>query len=580
MTRSSIEDPAPPGRRRSRFLPVAVTLIAAVAIVPYLNSLSADFTFDDIDIIRDNPAVQIYPARRLLTYVHPVGSLYRPLAMLTYAANASISRDPFGFHLVNVLLHALVSVAVFFLVLRLVRSRSAAVAAGILFATHPIHTEAVTSVVGRAELLAALGVLTALLAFARARERAGTARAAWSALSVAAFAAGVLAKESALTGVGLIAVLHWWIERRASLRERVVALLPYLTAAVAYLVLRCAVVGALGLAEPPGSLDNPLAHVDLWARLRTAAIVLWQYVCDLVLPLHLSADYSFNQVPVAYAWSDPRWLAAAALIATTGALVMTLRRRAPIFVVAALFMLVPLALTANVLLPIGTIKAERLLYLPSFGWALACGWLAARATAQRSTYAIAVAVIVALFGARTWVRNWDWHNDTALFAATLLDAPNSAKAHHNAAVALEHAGDLGAATFEYHRALDIYPPYADCAFGLCHVYDVTGRADAALYWCEEALRREPTFTKAHLEIALIRGRLGELDTAEAAILTGLAIEPRSPLLLVNLSAVELAGGDRWRAGMVLQRLKGIDTLDPSEHDAIAETRGDLEVALQ
>jgi tetratricopeptide (TPR) repeat protein len=557
-----------------------VTFIAAAAIIPYLNSLSADFTFDDIDIIRDNPAVQIYPARSLLTYVHPVGSLYRPVTMLTYAANASISRDPFGFHLVNVLLHALVAVAVFFLVLRLVRSRSAAVMAGLLFATHPIHTEAVTNVVGRAELLAGLGVLTALLAFARARDRAGTARAAWSAVSIAAFAFGVLAKESALTGVGLIAVLHWWIERRAGVRDRTAALLPYAAVAVAYLVLRSAVVGALGLAEPPGSLDNPLAHVELWSRLRTAAIVLWQYLGLLLLPLHLSADYSFNQVPVAYTWSDPRWLFAAALIATAAALVFALRRRAPVLIIAALFMLIPLALTANVLLPIGTIKAERLLYLPSFGWALACGWLAARAADRRSSYAIAAAALVAVFGARAWIRNWDWRNDTALFAATLLDAPNSAKAHHNAAVALEHTGDLGAATFEYRRALDIYPSYADCAFGLCHIYDVTGRADAALYWCEDALRREPTFTKAHLEIALIRGRLGQLDTAEAAILTGLAIEPRSPLLLVNLSAVELAAGDRWRAGMVLQRLKGIDTLDPSEHEAIAETRGDLEVALQ
>jgi hypothetical protein len=352
MTRSSIDG----AWARSRCPTLAVVFIALVAILPYGNALSADFTFDDVDVVRDNPAVQIYPAHRLLNYVHQTGSLYRPLTMLTYAANACISRDPFGYHVVNVLLHALVAIAVFCLGLRILHSRVAAVAAALLFAAHPIHTEAVTNIVGRAELLAALGVLLALLAFARARESAGRRRVVWSAVSVAAFAAALLAKESAFTGLGLLVVFHWWIDRRVNLRQRLAALMPYAAVGIGYLLLRFAVVGALGLPEAPGSLDNPLAHVDLWSRLRTAVIVLWEYVGLLALPLHLSADYSFDQIPVAHSWLDPRFLIAAALLCGLAGVLVAAMRRAPVLAVAALFTLVPLALTANLLFPIGTIK--------------------------------------------------------------------------------------------------------------------------------------------------------------------------------------------------------------------------------
>ena len=143
-------------------------VIAVAAIVPYLNALPADFTFDDVGVISENVAVQIHPAADLLTYVYYPGGLYRPLTMLTYAANASIDARPWGYHLVNVVLHALVSIAVFFLARRLLDSAVAATVAALLFAVHPIHTEAVTGIVGRAELLAALGVLVSLLAVARA----------------------------------------------------------------------------------------------------------------------------------------------------------------------------------------------------------------------------------------------------------------------------------------------------------------------------------------------------------------------------------------------------------------------------
>jgi tetratricopeptide (TPR) repeat protein len=558
-----------------------VSLVAVLAVLPYLNALRADFTFDDVGVIRDNAAVRALPAVNLLGYVYQPGALYRPLTMLTYSANASVSAEPFGFHLVNVALHVLVSIAVLLLARQFLASPIAALAAAALFAVHPIHTEAVTGIVGRAELLAALGVLAALLASARSLRAAGANRRLWLTLSLAAFAAALLAKENAFTALGLLAVLHWWIEPRESLRRRLVVLLPYAAVAVGYLALRVAVVGSLALPEVPDLLDNPLAHVDTASRLRTATIVLWQYVDQLTVPLQLSADYSFNQIPVALSWGDARFLGAAVLCTTLALATLLAARRAPLLAIAALFVVIPLALTANVLFAIGTIKAERLLYLPSVGWCLAAGWLLGCTAVRHRRAAVgALVALLLVFGIRAALRNEQWRDDATLYTATLADAPASAKAHHNLAVALERAGRLDEAMAQFRRTLDIYPDYASAAFGIGCIYEAKGVDAGAVYWYERAVRTEPALARAHFRLGLLRVQTGEYDSAEAAFRTALASEPLSPMLLVNLSAVRLSQGDRWQAQTMLAQLDGIGTIDAEEHQLVAAARREIEVALQ
>jgi tetratricopeptide (TPR) repeat protein len=237
--------------------------------------------------------------------------------------------------------------------------------------------------------------------------------------------------------------------------------------------------------------------------------------------------------------------------------------------------------TANVLFPIGTIKAERLLYLPSVGWVLACGWLAARTATHRGAgLLVALALLTAVYGGRTWLRNRDWRDNGTLFVATLRDAPDSAKAHFNAGVVLEKSAQFDEALIQYRQALEIYPRYADAARGIGNTDEKKGIDGAALHWYEDALQRDPALVKAHLQIGEIRARRGEYDAAKAAYLTGLATEPDNPVLLANLGSVLLVEGDRWRAGVIFERLEHLDTLDPDEHEFVAQARYEIEVALR
>src|SRR6266404_938262 len=287
--------PVPMFRPRDRWWLAAVVV---AAVLPYLDSLQGAFVFDDFGLVTQNPyASPGMPLLAWFTRPSTSGSLYRPLTMVSYGLNALLSPNPLSYHLVNVALHA------------------------------------------------------------RATDAAAGKR-LWSVASLAAFAAGLLSKESAFATIALVALVSMWIER-AHLLTVVRRVLPYVALGVAFVALRWFAVGAITLAEPPPFIDNPLAHVGLFARLATALVVLGDYGSVLAVPLRLSADDSFNQVPVVHSLADPRLVGTTAVILALALALGAARRRMPVLPFAALFFVFAIALTSNVCFPIGTIKAER-----------------------------------------------------------------------------------------------------------------------------------------------------------------------------------------------------------------------------
>jgi hypothetical protein len=511
---------------------LAAVLVAA--LVPYLNALPAAFTLDDVQLLATNPMAT--PGMSPLDwFTRPtiLGSVYRPLTMLSYELNGLVSREPFGHHLVNVALHVAVTAMTFVLALALLRSRPAAGLTALLFAVHPIHTEAVTSIAGRAELLAALGALVCLHAWVRALH---TRSAAWTALSVGALAAAVLCKESAYALVLLLPLVTLRVApdgTRALLR-----LAPHVAVVVGSLAVRRAVIGALGEAEPPPFIDNPLAHVPFPQRLGTAVVVLADYLGTLALPLRLSADESFDQIPVVTSLVDVRLLAAVGMLAALGAVAWVTRRRAPVIAFGTAFFFAAFAVTSNVVLAIGTIKAERLVYLPSFGWCLAVGWMLRRWLGRRlGTPAAVVAAAIALLAARTVVRNDDWRDNYTLLTRTAAASPASARANANAGAMYGSAWQLDLAAAHYERAVAIRPEFVPAVIGLAGVAELRGDLERALDGYLAALRLDPTVRHAVLRAAVLLARRGEPERAAALLRGALARAPGDAELAAALAAL-------------------------------------------
>jgi Tfp pilus assembly protein PilF len=255
---------------------------------------------------------------------------------------------------------------------------------------------------------------------------------------------------------------------------------------------------------------------------------------------------------------------------------MVARHRHPSVRFAVAFPFVALVLTANLVVPIGTIKAERLLYLPSAGWVLLVAWTCTslfQTRRYRLIAAGALAVMVTAFGARTWTRNWDWKDNRTLFESVVRSAPNSAKAHYNLGVVLQESGAAAAAVAEFHKALVISPWTEGAALGIGIDFEGRGHVSEAIAWYRKALEIEPGYSDAHTNLCHVLVTGGQHGAAAAACRNGLRYKPADANLLKGLGASLVALGETDKGVEVLRRSLALSADDHELRIYVAQIEG-------
>jgi tetratricopeptide (TPR) repeat protein len=447
--------------------------LGLLILVAYANSFSAGLTLDNGVLIGQDPRLRGWdPANLALIFTHTYwwpyleSDLYRPLTTLSYWFNYTVLGNGLnvtGYHAVNFLLHWANAWLVLVIVRRLTGRLGLAALAAALFAVHPVNTESVTNIVGRADLLATGSILFGGWCYMRAAASTGRHRLAWLVAMGAVALVGMLMKESAVMIVAFV-LLYDWIWRWPTLPGRTWG--ERLGAAAREFGLKgyVALVPALGLLAwvrhwtttttpvfDQRFVDNPIAHAGAVEGLLTAMKVLGRYLALLVWPGTLSCDYSYNQIPLygqGGLWEDAQsWLALAAVAALLWAATRW-RRSNPTFAWGVWFFFLMLLPTANIVMPIGSIMAERFLYLPSVGFCVVAaqgllwigGMLKRRMTGtarwQTTVAWVLPVVVVAGFGARAYARNADWQTELTLWKSAVAAAPNSFKTHKGYANAL------------------------------------------------------------------------------------------------------------------------------------------------
>jgi tetratricopeptide (TPR) repeat protein len=330
-----------------------------------------------------------------------------------------------------------------------------------VWALHPVLTESVTNIVGRADLLAAFGVLAGLLCHIHGGAASRRRKLAWlSGLALAA-TTGLFSKESAV--VLLAAMVIYDLAFRQTWRARAAG---YLALAVPFLVffyVRGQVLARLPTGVVP-FVDNPLMGAGFWTARLTAIKVIGKYLWLLLWPSRLSCDYSYNQIPL-FTWGDWKTLVALAACAALAAVaVVCYRRSQPVFFFMTFFF-ATLAPTSNLAILIGTIMAERFLYLPSIGFAGCLVWAVYTVCHRSPRAAPAVLALVAVaFAARTYTRNFDWFDDLSLWTSAAQASPASYKPHTLLAGYYSVAASepkLDTAIAEADRSLAIVDPLPD-----------------------------------------------------------------------------------------------------------------------
>jgi hypothetical protein len=514
--------------------------VAILAIAAYANTLGHPFVYDDSDIARSPLLHDPWNLRAIFNGEHygprkALMQLYRPLSdwscLLNYRANEILfgrGESAFGFHAVDIALHAAVVCLVLASLVAIGLSRRVALIAAILFALHPVHTETVACNVNRSDSQATLFGLAFLLFHARR----ATAPAA------IAYACAMWSKESAAAFFPLAIATDWLSSARAASgesadHERSVARpFPFAAYGVFAAVLALWLgARAWALRDLPPSftpIDNPLQTASAWERVLTAAAVQARYLLLLVWPVGLSSDYSFDAIRIARSIDDPRVLAFAAVVGLAVLASWRLRRSMPAVALGVIGYAIVFAPTSNFVFPIGTIMAERLAYTPSILFCV----LAALALAElRAATTPVVALIACAFLALTVARNRTWSDPLTFCREQIRTSPRSAKAHVNLASALGNAGDDRGALEEYERALAILPDYPGIEYqrgNALHRLNADPSAIVEAY--RNAIRCEPSDVNARVNLAWTLLDAGREDEARPIVAEIRALDPRHPIL--------------------------------------------------
>lgn len=485
-------------------------LVFIAAVLLYLPTIRFGYVQDDRAIVVANPAAHSVPAA-LRAFDEPYwprpseAGLYRPVSILSFAVDWSISGGGPGWpHLVNALWHGLASILVVLVLARWLTPLPA-LAAGLLFAVHPVHVEGVANIVSRNELLATVGMFGAVLG---ARKR-------WWVVALACAVAAMLSKEHAIVTGAVI-----WLDDRLRPPETrpyppwFYGLLGALTAGYAVVWLR---VGHAATAD----VAAPFLGAGVGERLAMALPAMWRATGLLFFPLSLSADYSPQVIPYRTVISVPGLLGAMAGLALLLGAFAT-RRRAPVLSFAALASAIVALPTSNLVFPAGIVLAERNLYLlvllPAAMLGQGVAWGLERW--ERPRVVLPLALLLGALAARTLFRLPAWRDNRSFLLTLLVDHPESYRAQQSAAAVLAGMGQTAEALAAYARADSLFG--GDPHLKADRAYYLIGHGDtaAAAPLAREARRRLPrerVALRVDYLMALARG-----DNAGAAALADTA----------------------------------------------------------
>lgn len=539
----------------------AYAMVLGVALAASVTSIGNGYVYDDVPAVRDDPRIRSLgniPALLASPYWHGDirDRIYRPATTVSFALDRAIGgASPAPFHVTNVLLHLLVTALVLTLAAALMGR--GAVVAGLWFALHPVHVEAVANIVGRSELLAAAAYLGAVLAYraegAAALRAPASARRALLALLVLACAALAFgAKEHALTLPATLLLMDAWQARAdgGSLRARatghLVLWLGVVALGVGYLGARATVVGSLGAGSPAAGLQDLTAAGR--AMVMMPAFAVWAQL--LLWPLHLSADYS----PDAFVPSlilTPGHLLGAGVVVAAAAGAWLGRRRLPAVTFGLLLVAITASVATNIATPTGVTIAERVLYLPSAGAAIVLGALWERLPPAPLVWP-ATALVLALLGARAVARIPVWHDEDRFFDALVHDAPDSYRTFWAKGARAFERRDGRTGEQEMRRAIQVYPGDGALIQELGERYLAAGLYLPADRFLTAAYRVDSLRSDAAVQAVLARTKLGHADSAAALGEEALRRFPDVPTLLLATSDAYLALGLPMRA-LVLRR---------------------------
>ncbi|OGR00820.1 MAG: hypothetical protein A2505_02505 [Deltaproteobacteria bacterium RIFOXYD12_FULL_55_16] len=521
-------------------IPQVISCIFIVSFAVYFNTLFNSFVFDDIQNVIENRWIkdiryipEIFSSQLAGFDTGYATSYYRPLVHLIYMFSYAVfGLKPWGFHLINILFHSGVCVLIFLIVSRLtVNLRfsssspylSPAFISALLFATNPIHTEAVTWVAGVMDVSFTFFYLLSFYLYICADE----GRKALYFLSVISFFLATICKEPALTLPAILVAYDFLFkEKHLLLSHYVKKYLPYLIVMGIYFSLRFNALGGFAPSKMLLSLSNYQYFINIFP-------LFMQYLQKLILPVNLSALYAFHPILSLF---ELRGLLSLILMLGLGLLAYKVRKdRVACF--CLILLVVPL-LPALYIPGLGArVFAERYLYLPSLGFTILISLLLVRLKVKNEALLIFLVILTLLYSVGTVRRNTVWKDNYSLWHDAAEKAPDSAIAHAYLGHALFSGGGVAEAIEHYKTSLKLSPADADVHMNLGVAYAMEGKTDDAISQYLAAIAIKPNHAAAYDNLGQAYAKEGLIEDAVLQHLAALAINPNYAAAYDNLGVI-------------------------------------------
>ena len=511
--------------RRSWWLLALV--IAALALAASANSISNGFAYDDVYLLVKSARMHSFAGwwREFAHTYWPEdsgGDGFRPLTIIAFRAQWAIGGGaPIVFHAVNIALHTITSVVVFWLACGLLPLAAAWVVAA-LYAVHPVHVEAFANVVGQSELWVALLMCVAMGLYVHGRIAGPITWKRWLAIG-SVYATALLFKEHAIVLPALLILAEGTVAPdRAPLNQRLVRMrLPLLVLTVVVLGYMWArsvvVVGGFSGFQP--YIVFQALNLSAADRILTMIGAAPNWLRLFLWPARLMTEYAPPYIDVAQGPSVTQLPGLLVLLGVLG-LMIACWRRSPTTSFGIGWIVVTLLPASNFIVPAGFIIAERTLLLPSVGAMIAVGsavpWLYARLEQRRALQYAAATLLVAIIGlgvARSYTRAPAWHDNDSLFRQAVKDSPESYRAHFMLGVHLFENQRKTEGEKYYRQALKLFPYDPMMALALAEEYRGAGMCQPAITLYRWLFTLQPNSNRGHLGFADCLLMTYQLDAA-------------------------------------------------------------------
>jgi len=532
-------------------------LLAAVAFLIYSNTLQSPFVFDDGPNVQNNRTIRL--TRFGWGGIKEAGleslTAKRPVATISFALNYYFhGYRLWGYHVVNILIHAATGFFLYLFVRTLLSSPSfhpnfkayrwIAFFAALIWMVHPLHTQSVTYIVQRMNSLASMFYVLSLLFYAKARRsEVKKKKGLFFACSVLSGILALGSKEIAATLPIFIFLYEWYFHQDLNWKWLKRRILP-----VAGVLLLFAVIGSMFLGAHP--IENILAGYDGFdftpsQRLLTEFRVVIFYFSLLVFPhpsrLNLDHDFALSRSLV-----DPvTTLLSIGLIAASIGLAIYLAKRKPLYSFCIIWFLGQLVIESSV---IGLdILFEHRTYLPSMMVILMAVILINLHLKRKWIQIGILCAVVTAFSVWTYERNLIWGDAVTLWRDCIKKSPHKARPYNNLGSALLPQGKVREAIAQYERAIELDPDNATIHYNLAFAMEKQGRQDSALKYYRLALDLNPFHAKSHLNLGIILHRQGDIEDAIRHYREVIRIDPENAKAYYDLGVAYSEQGNTKEA---------------------------------